>query len=111
MEAAKIYLKYDARYICVLIFFSPLVFTVCQSKTSQEFSEIQSLIGTEMLVLPLQIRRPICAGNVLCMELSLSSMLPCELPQSWQLKKTTITTNVARGTVDSIIHVCLLRCL
>ena len=70
--------------------------------------EIHSLIGTETLVLHLQIRRPVCAGNVLCMELGLSSMLLWELPQSWQLKKTK-TTNLARGTVDSIIHVCLLR--
>ena len=81
---AKIYLKYNARDMCIHVFLSPFVFSVGTSSNFQEFSKIQSLIGTEILVLPLQFRRPVRAGYVLCMGLALSRMIPCELPQSWQ---------------------------
>ena len=45
------------------------------------------LIGTEFRVLPFQIRTPARAGNVLYIDLALSSVIPAELPQPWQVKK------------------------
>ena len=65
-------------------------------------------IGTEKRVFLFQIRTPDVAGNVLSMDVALSSMIPCELPQSWRVLKKR-KTNVAIGTVHSITHACVLR--
>lgn len=54
-------------------------------------------IGTEKRVFLFQIRTPVVAGNVVSMDVALSSMILCELPQSWQVLKKR-KTNVASGS-------------
>lgn len=99
--------------MCIHVFLSPFVFTVGTSSNFQEFSKIKSFIGTEILVHPLQFRRPVRAGNVLCVGLVLSRMIPCELPQSRQAKKQQLRLRVESCTAlpmftfsDKIIFCC-----